>query len=536
MKLPPGLTAQQFAAGTQRLAEVVGQDWVLTTDEDVETYRDAYSPLRGEPEELIPCGAVAPESTEQVQRIVKIANDFKIPLWPISTGKNLGYGGAAPRMTGTMMLDLKRMNQVLEVNEPRAYALVEPGVSYFDFYRHLREHNLKLWLDCPDPGWGSMIGNAMDHGVGHTPMRDHFGSHCGMEVVLPNGDLLRTGTGSIPGTRGWQTFSYGYGPHISPMFGQSNFGIVTKMGFSLLPAPEASRNDLIGVPRHDDIHAFLDIMSTLACANVVDSSWSLGSPLFMSSDPEVKAAIARSGGEPSAELERLAAQKRLGYWGCRVRFYGAPAIIDAKWEYTKQRLSAIPGVMFEEGEYFHFPEDTDRVSEAKGDIFAKAAVGIPNLSIFSMDGAARNGGHTAFSPIVPMSGEEVLRANKVFRAACKELGMQWAQPGLGGWSWYKRNMVLLFIVRISEDPAQNKKMRSNIRHLIKLAAENGWGEYRTPPIFMDDVMAAQSFNNHALLRFHETIKDALDPNGILGPGRSGIWPKRFRTLKGALRS
>ena len=80
----------------------------------------------------MPSGGVAPDSTEQVQRIVAIANQFKLPLWPISTGKNLGYGGAAPRLSGTMMLDLKRMNKVLEMNAPLAYALVEPGVSYFD--------------------------------------------------------------------------------------------------------------------------------------------------------------------------------------------------------------------------------------------------------------------------------------------------------------------------------------------------------------------------------------------------------------------
>jgi 4-cresol dehydrogenase (hydroxylating) len=46
---------------------------------------------------------------------------------------------------------------------------------------------------------------------------------------------------------------------------------------------------------------------------------------------------------------------------------------------------------------------------------------------------------------------------------------------------------------------------------------------------MSDVMNVYSYNNHALLRFHETIKDAIDPNGILAPGKSGIWPKHLRT-------
>ena len=74
------------------------------------------------------------------------------------------------------------MNRVLEVNERNAYALVEPGVSYFDLYDHITKAGLDVWIDAPDPGWGSLIGNALDGGGGWTasPFRDHFGSHCGM--------------------------------------------------------------------------------------------------------------------------------------------------------------------------------------------------------------------------------------------------------------------------------------------------------------------------------------------------------------------
>ncbi len=60
------------------------------------------------------------------------------------------------------------------------------------------------------------------------------------------------------------------------------------------------------------------------------------------------------------------------------------------------------------------------------------------------------------------------------------------------------------------------------------AAEHGWGEYRTAPAYQDDIMDTYSFNNHALRRFDETLKDAIDPNGILSAGRYGIWPKHLR--------
>ena len=93
---------------------------------------------------------MAPANVEEVQAVVRAANARGIPIYPISTGRNLGYGGAAPVYSGSVVLDLKRMNRVIEVNEGAASCLVEPGVSYFDMYRHLQETGSKLWLDVPD--------------------------------------------------------------------------------------------------------------------------------------------------------------------------------------------------------------------------------------------------------------------------------------------------------------------------------------------------------------------------------------------------
>ena len=164
MRLPPGVSESTFKQALAEFEQVVGADWVFTSDADVDLYRDAYSPFAGEPEELVASSAVAPASTEQVQQIVRIANRHRVPLYTISTGKNLGYGGSAPTLSGSVVLDLKRMNRILEVNEANAYALVEPGVSYFDLYRYIQERKLKVWIDCPDPGWGSVLGNAIDRG------------------------------------------------------------------------------------------------------------------------------------------------------------------------------------------------------------------------------------------------------------------------------------------------------------------------------------------------------------------------------------
>lgn len=71
---------------------------------------------------------IAPRNVADVQAIVKAANEYKVPLWPISIGRNSGYGGAAPRVSGSVVLNMgKHMNKILEVNVEGAYCLVEPG-------------------------------------------------------------------------------------------------------------------------------------------------------------------------------------------------------------------------------------------------------------------------------------------------------------------------------------------------------------------------------------------------------------------------
>src|SRR5271167_894081 len=270
MKIPPGVSAGDFAEAIKQFEDAVGKEWVFTSDEDVALYRDAYSPFVGEPEERLASAAVAPESAEQVQKVVRVANQYKIPIYPVSTGKNLGYGGSAPVLSGSVVLDLKRMNRILEVNEENAYVLVEPGVSYFDLYRFIQEKGLKLWVDVPDPGWGSPVGNSLDRGGGYlmAQFRNHFDSHCGMEVVLANGEIIRTGMGAMPNAKTWQQYKTGYGPWVDGIFSQSNFGVVTKMGFWLMPEPDAYLSGTVMVPRHQDLIPLIDTINYLENAEL----------------------------------------------------------------------------------------------------------------------------------------------------------------------------------------------------------------------------------------------------------------------------
>ena len=534
MAIPPGVSPRDWNTALDEFRQAIGAPWVFTSDDDIALYRDAYSPLWGEPEERLVSGAVAPETAEQVSRIVRTANRLRIPLFPISTGKNLGYGGSAPNLSGSVVVDLKRMNKVIEVDDKRHFAIVEPGVAYFDLYRHIQDRGLNVWIDCPDPGWGSPVGNALDHGVGYTfgAFRDHFHSHCGLEVVLPNGDIVRTGMGALPGARTWAEYRYGFGPTVDGLFAQGNVGIVTKMGLHLLPAPKAYQTCVVTVPRRNDIVPLVDIINELEHQGVIGMP-EYSSPLggFGPPAPELTALLAKPGGATADDFDAYARQRNRGSWSCRMQFYGAPKVIAAQLEHAKERFTTtVPGSTFQDGELLQFP-----IAKAQEDRAHKVAIGVPNMAIFSIGARTElnpspSDGHLWFSPIIPKTGEAVLEAQRVFMDAFRQLGRPpMVSPFTMPATWMFRAFIFIMAFPISRtNVEQNRRSREAFRHLVKVAAEHGWGEYRTAPAFQDDVMAAYSYNDHSLLRLHETIKDAVDPNGILAAGRSGIWPRHLR--------
>lgn len=540
--LPPGVSSEDFALALAAFKEAVGEDQVYTSDEDIALYQDAYDVLWGLPGQRHVSAAVAPASVEQVQKVVVAANRYRIPIYPISTGMDLGYGGSAPNLSGGVVLDLKRMNKVIEVDDQRHFAIVEPGVSYFDLYRYIQDRGLKVLIDCPDPGWGSPVGNSLDHGVGYTwyGYRDHFYSHCGMEVVLANGELIRTGMGALPGSKTWAEYRYGVGPYVDGLFSQSGFGVVTKMGFHLFPQPEAYRSGTVLVPKRLDLIRLVQEVNYLEHSGII-SQPEYGSPLrAIAAEPAVQAMLKKPGGPTDAQLDELASQHRLASWSCTLQFFGSLATTLANWNYAKERLkSAIPTATFTDGVTHRFPLGADE----KAQVPHKPSLGIPNLEAFrgrSPRNPRPTDGHVWFSPVIPKTGEAVLEAQRAFGEAVRGLDLPTFGGGRSAYSpfdapatWMFRAFVFLSGWPASRsDPEQNKKVYDIMMKLIQVAADHGWGEYRTPPAFQDAVVKAYSFNKHSLLRFQQQLKDAADPNGILSAGRYGLWPRHMRQVDG----
>jgi 4-cresol dehydrogenase (hydroxylating) len=140
------------------------------------------------------------------------------------------------------------------------------------------------------------------------------------------------------------------------------------------------------------------------------------------------------------------------------------------------------------------------------------------------------GGHIGFSPIIPRSGEAVLEYFRFYRENLAEVSEGGTLRFVGPvfMTNWERSMVAMIMFPIGKDKVMNAKMRRAFVRWVELAAARGWAEYRAPAIFQDEVAKTYSFNNNALTRLRETIKDAVDPNGILSPGRYGVWPKHLR--------
>jgi 4-cresol dehydrogenase (hydroxylating) len=515
--LPPGLSPADFEAALEAFRRIVGREWVLTGDA-MASYADPYSIVADDAVHAAPA-AVGPKSSEEVQAILQVANQYGIPLWPVSCGKNHGYGGASPRMAGTVVLDLNRMNRILEINEESGYALVEPGVSYFDLYAEVQKRGLKLWLDVPDTGWGSMMGNALERGVGYTPYGDHWMMQCGLEVVLPDGQMLRTGMGAMPGNNTWQLFKYGFGPYLDGLFSQSNFGVVTKMGIWLMPEPPGYRPYMISFQREEDLEQVIEVLRPLKVGSVIQNAATLRSLLLVAGINATKSQYHKGPGPiPDSAAKKIMADQDIGMWNFYGALYGPPPVMDTLWTVIRDSFAQVPGAKF------YFPEDR----KADNDVLkhrAQTMKGIPRLTEYSFVNWVGGGGHIGFSPVSPIKGSEAMKQYTMVRDRMHEHGFDYMSVFAIGWRELHHVVELVFDRR---DPAIKAKAHQCFDVMVKEAAAAGYGEYRTHISFMDQIAATYGWNDNALAKFNNLLKDAIDPKGILAPGKQGIWPQRYR--------
>ncbi len=262
----------------EALTKIVGQEHVLMTLED----RMCYS-YDGTFRTFLPDWIVRPRSTAEVQSIAKLAYARKIPLYPRGGGTGLS-GGSVP-IKGGIVMDLTRMNQILEIDAKNLVAVVEPGVVTAELHRAVEA--LGLYYP-PDPASlkTCTIGGNVAEGAGgpralkYGVTRDYV---MGLEVVTASGELIRTGGKTVKNVSGYD---------LTRLFvaSEGTLGIFTKAILKLLPKPEAKKTIMSIFPKLEGaadtvpqiiaqgiIPASLEIMDDVSI-NCVENHLHLGLP------------------------------------------------------------------------------------------------------------------------------------------------------------------------------------------------------------------------------------------------------------------
>lgn len=212
-----------------------------------------------------PAGVVFPKSTQEVSLVLKTANQFQIPIAPRGAGTSLAGGTIV--VPGGVSLCLTRMNQILEIDEENLTATVQPGVITFDLHQEVEKRGL---FYPPDPGSVKMstLGGNLAVNAG--------GPHCfkygvtkdyvlGMEVVLPNGKIVRFGGKNIKNVSGFELGSLFIGS-------EGMLGVITEATLKLIPLPEESRT-LLAV--YNDLDAAASTVSDIVRKRIVPATLEL---------------------------------------------------------------------------------------------------------------------------------------------------------------------------------------------------------------------------------------------------------------------
>src|SRR3954447_12291681 len=522
--LPPGVTEAALSQALEGFTAALGADRVLTSDAELREFRDPFQHPTWDANAA--SAVVLPATVEEIQEVLRVANEHKVALWTHGTGRNNGYGGPAPRVRGSVIVSLRNMNRVLEINEELGYAVVEPGVRWFDLYEAIKAGGHELMLSIADLGWGSVVGNTLDHGATYMPYGVDMGMQCGMEVVLANGEVMRTGMGAMPGNRSWHVYKRGLGPTPDQLFMQSNFGIVTKMGVWLMPWPEVYMPLWLRLRGDDALAPAIDTLRALMLDDTIRMvPQLLSAPLLASVLSERTRWWDGEGPIPEAEIDRMARELEIGRWTMRFALYGDEAVVDHRFAKIKAAFERIPGADVTGSKCA--PEGIAKLESP----VERVQGGVPSLDLNQMTAwyGGEEGGHIGFSPVAPLTGKDALALRDLLRGMIESAGLDYMAALI---PINARSFIhVTLIIFDTKDEAQTRAAYDVAKRLVRDAAKLGYGEYRAHLDFMDLAADQYSFNDHAYRRFTETIKDALDPNGILSPGKQGIWPRAMREAR-----
>jgi 4-cresol dehydrogenase (hydroxylating) len=480
-----------------------------------------------------------PATREDVQAIVRIANQYAVPLYPISSGKNWGYGSKAPVADG-VLLDLHRLNRILDFDEELAYVTIEPGVTQRQLLEFLRERKSRLWMDAtgasPD---SSIIGNTMERGFGHTPMGDHCSHVCAFEVVLPDGECIDTGFARFPGARAGALGRWGVGPSLDGLFSQSNLGIVTRLSVALMPAPESFCAFFFSTSAEDGLGAVVDALRPLRLNGTLRSVMHIGNDYKVVTAttrfPWDTANEDRPLGEPA--MERLRRELSVGRWNGSGALYGTVAQVrEAKKQLRRALKGKVDRLQFVDDRLIAIMRrfanpfriitrwDIRRTLTLLEPVY-NLLKGVPTDSTLAStywrkrtpppadpDPDRDACGLLWCSPVAPNTGSDVLA---VTRLAADVLLRHGFEPQMSVSLATERSLICVTTISFDRAvPGQDERAMTCYEELVKQLLARGYPPYRLNVASMHHVADAGAYGE--VLR---RLKSTLDPNGVVAPGR-----------------
>jgi 4-cresol dehydrogenase (hydroxylating) len=483
---------------------------------------------------------VRPGDRREVQECLRIANRFDTPVYPISSGRNWGYGSRIPPADGCVLLDLGRLNRIVDFSESLAYVTVEPGVTQAQLFAFLAERRSNLWMDATGASpQCSLIGNAVERGFGHTPYGDHFAHVCGLEVVLPTGEVVETGFARFPSAQSAPVYNWGVGPALDGLFSQSNYGIVTRMTVWLMPRPEYFQAYYFRCKEAHDLQGAIDALRPLRLDGTIRSA------SHIANDYKVVSALRQypwqemGGRTPldGAVLATLRKKLRIGAWNGSGALYGTRRqVAEARRLLRKALHGKVQGLQFLDDRKLRLASlfatpyrwisgwDLERTLALLKPVYGLMKgipTGHPLASTYwrkkaappaSMDPDRDGCGLLWCSPIAPNDGAAAAHLTEL---VCERGLSHGFEPAISLTMITGRALACIISLAYDRDIAgEDQRAMACYRQLVRVLADHGYHSYRLPAGMMSAMGEPGPY-----LDLLDGIKHALDPRGILSPGR-----------------
>jgi FAD/FMN-containing dehydrogenase len=460
-----------------------------------------------------------PGRREEVQACLRIAARHGIPVHPVSCGKNWGYGSRVPLRDGCVLLDLARLNRIVEFDERLGYVTLEPGVTFRQLHRFLQRRGSRLHANptgsTPD---SSPLANALERGLGQGPLGDRFAGVCGLEVVLPTGDLVRTGFARLPAAAAAPLHRWGVGPWFDGLFSQSNLGVVTRLTLWLSPISE--HGDLLAatIGRADDLRRVIESLRPLLLRGVIRNPIKLTNDYrALSQATRFPRSITRSDALlPRSTVRAL--QRRpfswqlfgtLDYATPRHRAPERRLLRDSlgractRLSFTAERALKTRGS--DAWTDLHRPPFSRDVAAT----YWRKRVAPPPRMDPDRDGC----GAIWCSPVVPLTGADVARAVAIVERTTTAAGFE---PMITITALDGRAAHLVVPLFYDRSVARaDRRALACARRLLERLARRGYYPYRLGVNSMGCLPKPRGGD----LAFRRRLKRALDPRQILSPGR-----------------